>query len=105
MYFLQRAPLSRPPLALRFLFISENTLYVFLDCADGDVFKQTKILIKGKGEGQRYVLHEDVKEFIIRELGRNDLAVVSPIFSPARYLTSLLILRNRACRGEMSNNK
>lgn len=82
MYFLQWAPLSKPPLALRFLFTSENTLYMFLDCADGDVFKQTKILIKGKGGKQRYVLHGDIKEFIVEELGRRDLDVISPIFHP-----------------------
>lgn len=103
MYFLQRAPLSKPPLALRFLFTSENTLYIFLDCADGEVFKQTKILIKGKGGKQRYVLHEDIKEFIVKELERRDLDVISPIFSPARYLTSLLIQKVRGKASEKAN--
>ncbi|MGQ9641797.1 MAG: hypothetical protein ACUVUF_06715 [Candidatus Bathycorpusculaceae bacterium] len=88
---MQRSPLSKPPLALRILFTSEKSLYAFLDCADGDFFKQTKIPIKGEGKKQRYVLHEDIKEFIVKELGIGDLEVVSPIFSPARYLTSLLI--------------
>jgi len=94
MYFLQWAPLSRPPLALRILFISKNSLYVFLDCADGDSFKQTKIPIKG--EKQRYILHDDIKDIILKELKINNLDVVSPIFSPARYLTSLLIQKVRA---------
>jgi hypothetical protein len=96
MYFLQRAPLSRPPLALRIVFISKNWLYTFLDCANGDSFKQTNIPIKGEIGERKYVLHEDVKEFIVNELERRDLDVVSPIFSPARYLTSLfIILRGR----------
>jgi len=54
-FFLQRAPLSKPPVALRILFTSENVLYVFLDSAKGDAFRQTKIPIKRR-EKQRFVL-------------------------------------------------
>jgi hypothetical protein len=103
MYFLQWAPLSKPPLALRILFTSKKSLYTFLDCADGDFFKQTKIPIKGEGEKQRYVLHEDIKKFIIKELEIGDLEVVSPIFSPARYLTSLFIQKIHGKAFEKAN--
>ena len=94
-YFLQRAPLSKPPVGLRLVFTSENVLYVFLDSAKGDAFRQTKIPIKRR-EKQSYVLHEDIKGFITKELGRPDLVVVSPIFSPAKYLTSLFILERKS---------
>jgi len=94
-FFLQRAPLSKPPVALRILFTSENVLYVFLDSAKGDAFRQTKIPIKRR-EKQRFVLHEDIKGFITKELGRPDLVVVSPIFSPAKYLTSLFIVKRKS---------
>jgi len=96
-FFLQRAPLSKPPLALRILFTSENLLYVFLDFAKGDAFRQTKIPIKRR-EKQSYVEHEDIKSFITEELGRPDLVVVSPLFSPAKYLTSLFILEGKSLR-------
>jgi len=91
-YFLQRAPLSKPPVSLRFLFTSENVLYVFLDSAKGDAFRQTEIPIR-RHEKQSYVTHEEINNFITKELGRPDLVVVSPIFSPAKYLTSLFILQ------------
>ena len=94
-YFLQRAPLSKPPVALRILFTSENLLYIFLDSAKGDAFRQTKIPIKRR-EKQSYVEHEEIKGFITEELGRPDLVVVSPIFSPAKYLTSLFILEGKS---------
>ncbi|MGQ9461221.1 MAG: hypothetical protein ACUVRA_08355 [Candidatus Bathyarchaeaceae archaeon] len=93
-YFLQRAPLSKPPIALRIFFTSENVLYVFLDSAKGDAFRQTKIPIK-QGETQRYILHHDIKEFITKEFGRPDLVVISPMESPARYLTSLFIHKRK----------
>jgi hypothetical protein len=94
-YFLHRAPLSKPPVALRILFTSENLLYVFLDSAKGEAFRQTKIPIKRR-EKQRFVLHGDIKGFITKELGRPDLVVVSPIFSPAKYLTSLFIVKRKS---------
>ena len=94
-YFLQRAPLSKPPVALRFLFTSENVLYVFLDSAKDDAFRQTKIPIK-RHEKQRYVLHEDIKGFITKELRRPDLVVLSPIFSPAKYLPLLFTLKRKS---------
>lgn len=91
-YFLQRAPLSKPPVGLRLVFTSENLLYVFLDSAKGDAFRQTKIPIKRR-EKQSYVIHEDIKGFITKELGRPDLVVVSPIFSPPNILPPYLSLR------------
>ncbi len=68
---------------------------MFVDFADGDSFKQTRVPIKGEGKEQRYILHEDIKMFIIKELERSDLYVISPIFSPIKYFTSLLILKTR----------
>jgi hypothetical protein len=96
-YFLQTAPLSKPPVALRILFTSEDVLYTFLDSAKGDAFRQTKIPIK-QSEKQRFVLHEDIRSFITNELGRPDLVVISPMESPARYLTSLFIHKTRMIR-------
>ena len=94
-YFMQRAPLSKPPVGLRICFTSENVLYVFLDSAKGDAFRHTKIPIKHH-EKQRFVIHEDIKGLITKELGRPDLVVVSPIFSPAKYLTSLFIVKRKS---------
>lgn len=79
-YNLHRAPLSRPPICLRLVFASKQTQYVFLDFARGETLRQTGIpVIKPEG-GEEYVSDEDIKQFITRELGRNDLLIVCPVW-------------------------
>ncbi|MEM2946607.1 MAG: hypothetical protein QXN96_00020 [Candidatus Bathyarchaeia archaeon] len=68
---------------------------MFVDFADGGSFKQIKVPIRRQDKGQRYILHEDIKMFMIKELKRSDLYVISPIFLPIKYFTSLLILKTR----------
>jgi len=79
-YNLHRAPLSKPPICLRLVFASKQTQYVFLDFARGEGLRQTGIpVIKPEG-GEEYIRDEDIKQFITRELGRNDLLIVCPVW-------------------------
>ncbi len=55
----------KTPLAITILFTSKGSLYMFIDFLKKDAFNQTKIPIKGEDKMQRYVLQEDIKEYII----------------------------------------
>ena len=79
-YFLHRAPLSKPPIGLKLVFTSQQTQYIFLDFAKGEILRQTKIPIIHLEKGEDYVRDEDIKQFITKELGRNDLLIVCPVW-------------------------
>jgi len=79
-YNLQRAPLSKPPICLRLMFASKQNQYVFLDFALGGALRQTKIPIIKPESGEEYVRDEDVKEFVAKELRRDDLLIVCPVW-------------------------
>lgn len=79
-YNLHRAPLSKPPICLRLVFASKQTQYIFLDFAKGGTLRQTKIPIINPEKREAYVRDEDIKQFITRELGRNDLLIVCPVW-------------------------
>jgi len=77
LYTMQKAPLSKPPIALRLIFTSGIKQYIFLDFPAGDQLRQTKIPIKFNKYGEAYLEEEDVRNFILEELGRKDLAIQS----------------------------
>jgi hypothetical protein len=77
LYTMQRTPLSKPPIGLRLIFTSGIRQYVFLDFAAGDKLRQTRIPIKFDKRGEAYLEDEDVRNFILEELGRKDLAIHS----------------------------
>lgn len=77
LYTMQRAPLSNPPIALRFIFTSGDKQYIFLDFPAGDKLRQTKIPIKFNKYGEAYIDDEDIRNFVLEELGRKDLAIHS----------------------------
>jgi hypothetical protein len=79
-YFIQRAPLSKPSIGLRLMFTSENSQYVFLDYAKGEALKQTKIPVSINKQGEAYLKDEDIKHFITTELKRTDLLILSPVW-------------------------
>ncbi|MEM2910840.1 MAG: hypothetical protein QXO01_07245 [Nitrososphaerota archaeon] len=79
-YNLHRAPLHKPPICLRFTFGSEQNQYVFLDFAVGGTLRQTKIPVVNPGKGEEYVRDEDIKQFIINELERNDILILCPVW-------------------------
>ena len=79
-YNLHRAPLSKPPLCLRLTFASEQSQYVFLDFAQGDAFRETKIPIHKANRGEASVEDEGIRDFLRKELGRTDLLVICPVW-------------------------
>jgi hypothetical protein len=79
-YNMQRAPLSKPPVGLRLMFPHGEKQYVFIDFAAGKKLKQTEIPVVKHPNGEEYVRDEDVKQFIIKELGRNDLLIICPVW-------------------------
>jgi len=76
-YTVQKAPLSRPPLGLRLVFVTQSAQYVFLDFAHGNVFWRTKLPVYFYESGEAYFKEEDLKNFIYAELNRKDISIVS----------------------------
>jgi len=79
-YNLQRASLLKPPICLRLMFASEQDQYVFIDFAAGATLRQTKIPIVKPESREEYIEDENIKQFITKELGRNDLLIVCPVW-------------------------
>ena len=76
-YTFEKSPLSTPPVALRLAFGSEGAQYVFLDFAQGEDLKRTKIPVHLNRAGEPYLKDEEVKNFILTQLNRTDLSIVS----------------------------
>jgi hypothetical protein len=76
-YTAQKAPLSRPPIGLRLVFATEDVQYVFLDFADGNTFRRTRLPVYTSESGDAYFKEEDLKNFLQAELNRKDISIVS----------------------------
>jgi len=76
-YTAQRAPLSKPPIGLRLTFAVESIQYVFLDFAEGDALRRTNIPVRVNEFGGAYLSEEDIRMFIVAQLGRTDVHVYS----------------------------
>ena len=76
-YTVQRAPLSKPPVGLRIVFAAGVTQYVFLDFARGENMERTKIPVRCNDKGEAYLSEEEIRNFILTQLGRRDLAIHS----------------------------
>ena len=76
-YTIQRAPLCKPPIGLRLIFASKNTQYIFLDFAEGNALKRTKIPVQINKEGEAFIDEKTIRNFLIAQLGRKDLNVYS----------------------------
>jgi len=76
-YTAQKSPLSRPPLGLRLVFVSQSAQYVFLDFAHGNVFWRTRLPVYFYESGDSYFKEEDLKNFIYAELNRKDISILS----------------------------
>jgi hypothetical protein len=78
-YTVQKAPLSTPPLGLRLVFTANGVQYVFLDFAEGSIFRRTKLAVHIRGSlgGDAYFDEEELKRFIRTELKREDISIVS----------------------------
>lgn len=76
-YTIQRAPLSKPPIGLRLIFVAQDTQYVFLDFAKDDALKQTKIPIRTNAAGEASIDEETIRSFLRTQLKREDIAIYS----------------------------
>ena len=76
-YTFEESPLSKPPLAMRLSFGTEGIQYVFVDFARGEALKLTQIPVHLDKAGQPYLKDEEVKSFILTQLNRTDLSIVS----------------------------
>jgi len=76
-YFAQGlAPLARPPVELRLTFTS-GMQYIFIDTAEENVLRRTKIPVRIDRYGNPHIDEEEIKRFIYAELGRQDIKVRS----------------------------
>ena len=72
-YVVERSPLSRPPIALRLVFIHGRDTYAFLDFARGDHLTKTNLpVINPKGETP-WVSMDALRRFVSEELGDVEL--------------------------------
>ncbi|MEM2959946.1 MAG: hypothetical protein QW261_16715 [Candidatus Jordarchaeaceae archaeon] len=76
-YTIQRAPLSKPPIALRLVFTAEDKQYIFLDFPENKNLRQTKIQIKINKQGEAFIDEEDIKNFIYKEVQLKNLKIHS----------------------------
>ena len=76
-YAMQSAPLLKPPIVLRLIFTSGIKQYVFLDFPAGNNMRETKIPIKYNKYGEAYLDDDDIRKFIIEELGIKDSDICS----------------------------
>jgi len=65
---------------LRLVFAFEDKQYIFIDCAQGEALRQTKIHVVFTEKGEACIRDEDVKQFITAELKRTDLLVLTPVW-------------------------
>jgi len=72
-YTVQSAPLSRPPMGLRLVFATESVQYVFLDFAQGNTFRRTRLPVYICEGGDAYFKEEDLRNFIHKELNRRNV--------------------------------
>ena len=64
-------------MALRLSFGTVGIQYVFLDFAQGEALKLTQIPVHVDKAGQPYLEDGEVKSFILTQLNRTDLSIVS----------------------------
>jgi hypothetical protein len=76
-YTIQRAPLSKPPVGLRMVFATKESQYVFLDFARGEAMQRTMIPVRRNEKGEAYISEEEIRNFLLTQLGRSDLAIYS----------------------------
>jgi len=66
-YTVQNAPLSRPPIGLRLVFATQDVQYVFLDFANGNTLRRTKLPVYTGKSGDAYFKEDDLKNLIRTE--------------------------------------
>lgn len=62
---------------LKLILPVEDTQYIFIDCAKGNRLRKTRIPIHRDGKGNRFIEDNDVKSFLMTQLGRKDLRIFS----------------------------
>lgn len=77
-YYAQgKAPLSRPPVALRLTFAGQSVQYVFIDTAKGRILRRTRIPVRVDKWGNHSLEEEEIRSFIYAQLGRTDIKIRS----------------------------
>ena len=60
---------------LRLMFPSPKAYYVFIDSAKGKVLRETHIPLSKDKRGTLFIEEEDVKSFLKRQLGKENLTI------------------------------
>ena len=77
LYMLQRAPLAKPPVGIRLIFTDSKSEFIFLDVAEENLLKKTGIPVRFTTGGEAYLEDEDIKRFLISQLKRTDIQIIS----------------------------
>ena len=78
-YVIEQSGLSRTKelTTLRLMLPTSNAIYILLDFSNGKTLRQTGIPIREDKCGNHFIEDEDVKEFIKKQLKREDLTICS----------------------------
>jgi len=78
-YVIEQSGLSRTKelTTLRFMLPTANAIYMLLDFSNGKTLRQTGIPIREDKYGNHLIEDDDVKDFIKKQLKREDLTICS----------------------------
>ena len=77
LYMTQRAPLAKPPVGIRLIFADSHSEFIFLDIAEANSLKKTGIPVRFTKGGEAYLEDEDIKQFLVSQLKRTDIQIIS----------------------------
>lgn len=76
-YNIEQGVPARHLKGLRLILPVKGTQYIFIDTAAGDRLRKTRIPLRKDDLGNAYISDGDVRDFVRREVKRNDLKLYS----------------------------
>jgi len=76
-YIIAKSIPARNLTSLKLIMPIENMQYIFVDFAKGDALRQTGIPIDSNKEGTHFLEEHDVKKFLKKQLGTDELKIFS----------------------------
>ena len=78
LYYAQgNAPLASPPVELRLIFVAGGVQYIFVDTAQNNVMRRTRIPVYSDKYGNYSLKEDSIRGFIYSQLGKNDVRIHS----------------------------